>query len=337
MKKYNHCLIIGKFMPPHKGHEYMIRFAQEYAQNVTVVVDCLKAQTISPEKRKQWLEEQIKGIEVKTLKSFMPQDPSETPDFWSIWKKNLLEVLNNGKPDVVVAAMDYGQQLAKVMECDFIPIDIARESFPVSATMLRDNVFENWDFLMDSAKPDYIKKVCLLGPESTGKSTAGKMLSHYFNTTYVPEYAKAIIDRQKGNFFKHNVEEVALAQINTEKALAKFTNKIMICDSSPLTTLVYSELLFNYRPQFLEELIIKNKYDLTLLFSPDTPFVQDTHRNVLNNPDEQRKEIFLKFKKELSYFGISYEVIEGSYEQRDEQLVHLLNNQLPSSHKKVQP
>jgi len=153
MKKYKNCLVIGKFMPPHKGHEYMIRFAQEFAEQVHVVVDCVKGQPMEPIVRKQWLEDEIRGIKAYALPNFMPQDPSETPDFWPIWKNALFNALDGVKPDLIVAAMDYGYELASVMDCEFIPVDISRESFPVSATMLRQNVYENWDFLIDSAKP----------------------------------------------------------------------------------------------------------------------------------------------------------------------------------------
>jgi HTH-type transcriptional regulator, transcriptional repressor of NAD biosynthesis genes len=322
---YKNCLIIGKFMPPHKGHEYMIRFAKNYASDVHVVVDCLEGQTISPLIRKQWLED-IAGIKVYALNKFMPQDPSETPQFWEIWKSTLLNTLGF-KPDLTIAAMDYGWELAKVMECDFVPIDIARETFPVSATMLRENAFQNWDFLMDSAKPYFLKKICLLGPESTGKSTAGKTLAKKLNTVYVPEYAKAIIEKQ-GDFYQHNVKEVAIAQINTEKALARFTNKLMICDSSALTTLLYSELLFNEKPRYLTQMVEEHRYDLYCLFYPDTLFVDDVHRKVLDNPQNQRLAMFNSFEEQLKALNVRYEIIKGSFEERDSRLWELAQNEL---------
>lgn len=325
MKKYQNCLVIGKFMPPHKGHEYMIRFAQEYAQNVHVVVDCLSSQTISPEQRKQWLEKQIANINVYALKKFMPQDPSETPEFWNIWKNSLYETLNGVKPDLVVAGMDYGWELAKTMNCDFIPVDMGRESIPISATMLRNNIYKHWDYLMDSVKGDYVKKICLLGPESTGKSTIGQKIANTINTVYIPEYAKTIIEKQKGQFFKHNVQEVALAQINSEKALAKFSNKSMICDSSALTTLLYSRILFNDNSLYLNNLVNNHRYDLYCLFFPDTEFVDDIHRKVLDNPQAQRIKMFQDFKDELEKHQLPFVILTGNYETKEKQLLSYIN------------
>lgn len=318
MKKYKNCLIIGKFMPPHKGHEYMIRFAKEFSEMVHVVVDCIEGQPISPTIRKQWLEEEIQDIKVYALDKFMPQDPSETPDFWNIWKSTLTQTLdtNSVKADLVVAAMDYGFELAQVMECDFIPIDIARETFPVSATMLRENIYENWDFLIDSAKPYFIKKLCLIGPESTGKSTLGKFLAKKINTIYVPEYAKAVIDKQNGNFYSHNVQQFVEAQINTEKALAKFTNKIMICDSSAITTQIYANLCFEGDFSWIDNYINNHKYNHFLLFKPDVPFIDDTHRKTLEDPTSKRDDMFNLFQKKLDDLSFPYTIIDGDYENR---------------------
>ena len=87
--KYKNGLVLGKFMPPHKGHEYLFRFAKEYCENLTIIVDCLKEQTISPELRKSWIEELVTGVNVIALNKFMPQSPNEIENFWEIWKQEI--------------------------------------------------------------------------------------------------------------------------------------------------------------------------------------------------------------------------------------------------------
>lgn len=327
MTQYNKCVLIGKFMPPHKGHEYMIRFAKNYSNNVHVIVDCLNTQTISPEQRKQWIEEEINGITVHALQQFMPQEPNEHPDFWNIWKNAIYESIG-GKPDVLVASMDYGWKLSEVLECDFIPVDIARESIPISATLIREDLFNNWEFLMDSVKASLVKKFCILGPESTGKSVIGKKVADHFKTIYVPEYAKTIIEKQNGVFLEKNVAEFSFAQLSAEKALAKFSNKIMVCDSSALTTQIYGELVFNKCFENLNDIINSHKYEHVFLFYPDTPYFSDTHRNVLENPEQQRHEIFNTFENKLKQHNISYTVIKGDFLQKEKQIITYIENYL---------
>lgn len=333
MHLYNTGVVIGKFMPPHKGHEYMIRFAKQYAKQLFVIVDCLEGQTIDSELRATWLREEIAGITVIALKENMPQDPSETPQFWSIWRSAIINSIveaGGSAPDVLIAAMDYGWELSQKINCEFVQIDIARESFPVSATMLRNDIYEKWDFLIDSARPHFLKKVCFFGPESTGKSTTAVNIAAHYNTIYVPEYAKAVIKSQHGSFFEHNVEDVMVAQQNSENALAKFANRFLVCDTDPLTTLMWCHELFGIEPEHLVNKVANLHYDMTFVFDVDVPFVDDVHRHVL--PDAQNMIIRKKFmEKSIAYlqrFNRPYMIVSGTYQNRFENIVHYIDNNL---------
>lgn len=342
-KFYDTGVILGKFMPPHKGHEYMIRFAKNYVKSLYVIIDKTDKDVISGELRKSWLDEEIQGINVMYLETNTPQTPSEHPDFWKFWKITILNAIehyqnkNNQeikKPHVLIAAMDYGWDLAKALDCEFIQLDIARESFSISATELREDVYKNWDFLIDSARPFFMKKICFLGPESTGKSVCAQRLAKHLNTIYVPEYAKAVIKSQHGKFIESNVSQVIQAQINTEKSLAKFTNKVLVCDSDAITTKIYAQALFekfNPFPSELEEIIKTTHYDLTFLFKPDnnTPFIYDIHRNVLSEDAQQERNKFFKlFEEELIKYKRNYVVIDGTYEERLERALSYTNKLL---------
>lgn len=322
--KYKNGLVLGKFMPPHKGHEYLFRFAKEYCENLTIVVDCLKGQTISPELRKSWIEELITGVNVIALNKFMPQSPDEVENFWEIWKQEIYST--SGKPDVLIAAMDYGWELAKVLDCKFIPLDIARQSIPISATEIRENPLKNWDFIVESARGHFMKKICFIGPESTGKSTIANKLANEFKTVYIPEYAEAIIKNQ-GKFFESNVKEVAFAQIRTEKALERMVNKFMLCDSDIITTMVWAEHLFGNFEQDLIEIAQTQKYDMTFLFYPDTSWIEDKHRKVSNfsSKNEFRLQILFEMEKKLIFYKRPYKIIKGSFEEKESLIRQYIN------------
>ena len=310
--KYKNGLVIGKFMPLHKGHEYLIRFAKEYCENLTVVVDCLKGQTLSPEIRKEMIKDQIRSVKVVALTEFMPQAPSETPDFWDIWKTALKKAAPD--VDVVIASMDYGYELSSHLDAEFVFCDIDRESVKISATEIRENPFLHWDLLAESARPYFMKKVCLIGPESTGKSEVVKILADRFNTTHVPEYAKSLIESQDGEFYPENVKQVAYAQIRKEKAIERMINKVLFCDSDVITTMVWSEILFGVIPNELIEIAKNQHYDITYLCKPDTEWVDDIHRNVVKVDDQLtfREEMFNRMEELLKQYGRRYKVISGN-------------------------
>ena len=323
-KKYSKGLVIGKFMPFHKGHEYLINFAKEYCEHLFVIVDCLKDQTIDPITRKTWIESTIPNITVIALDTFMPQDPSECSDFWDIWRNAILS--RTGKIDVLVAAMDYGWKLSQELNCETIILDVARNGINISATEIRHNTFKHWNYLTNIVKQDYVKKICLIGPESTGKSTISKKLAQKYETVFVPEFAINIINHQNGNFYENNIIPIIQGQLNSEKNMALNSNKIMFCDSDFITTLTWAKFLFNYENLELEKFLLQkyqNNYDITFLLYPDTKWVHDTHRNVVKNSQdlEFRLQMFHMMEQLLIKFNRKYIVLKGDYSIK-EQLIH---------------
>lgn len=52
-----------------------------------------------------------------------------------------------------------------------------------------------WQYLPPVVRPYYAKRVCIYGPESTGKSTLTIDLARHFQTVFVEEYARAWVAR----------------------------------------------------------------------------------------------------------------------------------------------
>jgi HTH-type transcriptional repressor of NAD biosynthesis genes len=330
MKPYRKGLVLGKFMPMHKGHEYLIRFAQGFCEELTVVVDCLKDQTYSTSQRKKWIEEEIPGVKVVALQKEMPQDPSETADFWSIWKEAIFEAA--GKPDVVVAAMDYGWTLAHHLGCEMVACDVSRKSLPISATQIREDTNSQWDWLCGSAKASLTKRLIFLGPESTGKTTLAQKMAQEEKTIYVPEYAKALIDRQHGEFFEHNVKSVLKAQRQSENVLAREDGPHIFCDSDALSTLIWSQTLFGHAPEEAFQLSKRTgENTMTFLMTPETKWVEDSHRKVVGDKAKEldfRWKMFHEFEELLLNFKRPYLVVPGNFEEKEDFVRNWVQNDL---------
>lgn len=320
MKQYKVGVVIGKFMPPHLGHEYLFNFASLYCDELFILVDNIQNQPILPNVRVSIIKELMPNANVLSFPKFMPQEPNEAENFWEMWKDSI-EKLVNKKIDVLIAAMDYGFKLANVLGCSFVPIDIERNSIPISATQIRENPYKYWDFLTRPSKKLYTKKVCILGAESTGKTTAAKELAKQFNTLYVPEYAESIIARQ-GEFFEHNVKEFIHGQINSESALLKFANKVLISDSSVVTTLIWAEICFNSNIKNFASYALEQQYDLVLVFDyNDTTWEYDVHRDFIDKEtdivlSDVRNEYQEKLVNYLNWLNIPYTLVTGNYKEK---------------------
>ena len=119
-------------------------------------------------------------------------------------------------------------------------------------------------------------RVVLFGPESTGKTTISKALARYYNSVWVPEYAREYLQDKWNNERKtcepSDLLPIALGQMCLENELSQKTNTVLICDTNLLETKVYSEAYYSGScDPLLEKFAIKNEYDLYLLTYIDVP------------------------------------------------------------------
>ena len=61
---------------------------------------------------------------------------------------------------------------------------------PISATAIREDPWANWRYLGPGVRAWYARRVCLMGAESTGKTTLAEALARVYDTVWVPEYGR---------------------------------------------------------------------------------------------------------------------------------------------------
>jgi len=306
-------MVLGKFMPPHLGHVYLVEFARRYVDRLTVVVGTMPHEPIDGALRYGWMRELFPDCHVVHLDEVLPQDPSEHPEFWAIWEAALRRVLPEGPLDHVFASESYGHRLAEVLGASFVPVDRARSVLPVSGTAVREDPLGHWRFLPECVRPHFVQRVCLFGPESTGKSTLARTLAEAFDTVAVPEYAQLLIAEQDGALAYEDIPRIARGQRASEQALARRANRVLFCDSDLLTTRIWSETLFDDCPAWICEEADRAAYDLTLLCDVDVPWVDDVHRY----RPEDRRAFFARCRDALDARGRPYVVIRGDWAERD--------------------
>ena len=302
-------MVLGKFMPPHTGHLYLVEFARSYVDRLTVVVGSLQDEPIPGDLRFEWMKELFPGEQVVHLTDENPQHPSEHPDFWQIWYDSLMSILPEC-PDFLFASEDYGSTLAGVLGAEFIPLE--RTVLSVSGTDIRKNPLAWWDYLPRCVRPYYVKKVCLFGPESTGKTTLAKALARHFGTIFVPEYAHVLLSRLCGELEASQMELIAKGQQASERALSRSANRLLFCDTDLLTTTIWSRVLFGDCPQWILEAAEDSYYDLYLLLDVDVPWIDDVHRILPDN----RRPFFEFCRAELERLNRRYIVLSGSWDER---------------------
>ncbi len=312
LPKHKHGFLLGKFLPPHRGHQFLCEFAQAQCEHLTILVATLPNEPIAGKQRYRWMSEMFPECSVAWCNEELPQQPEDHPDFWEIWA-DVMRKYATGSIDAVFASEPYGQKLAELVGATFVPCDIARKALPCSGTQVRQSIYEQWDYLPEVVRRDYVKRVTLFGPESTGKSTLAKALGDTFDTIVVPEYGRTYTE-----FFGPEVQEVDLERIvqghlASVHAAKRHANRILIEDTDPVMTAVWWDMLMtSARPSWFAE--YKDLPDLYILCDVDIPWVDDGTRYFRN--DEDRRRFFDKCEQELISREARYIKVSGSHAER---------------------
>lgn len=166
-------------------------------------------------------------------------------------------------------------------------------------------------------EPSNIVKVVLFGPESTGKTTLSEQLARYYNTVWVPEYAREYL-QNKWNEERKTCEPqdllpIAVGQMRLENHLTKKATNLLICDTDLLETKVYSEAYYlGYCEPLLEKYALQNQYNLYFLTYIDIPWEKDDLRDKPN----EREQMFEYFRNTLIKYNKPFVLLKGDKKTR---------------------
>ncbi|MFC2096411.1 AAA family ATPase [Bacteroidota bacterium] len=168
-----------------------------------------------------------------------------------------------------------------------------------------------------------IKRIVLIGAESTGKTELTEYLSEKFGTVWVPEYAREYIEKLNRPYTYDDVEHIAKRQVVLEEEFVRRANKILFYDTYLIITKVWFKLVYNKVPDWLHQKIVDSKIDLFILCDNEIPWISDPVRE---NGGEMRDKLFKIYKEELKYYGFNYKIIKGSGSDRRNNALKIVND-----------
>jgi NadR type nicotinamide-nucleotide adenylyltransferase len=344
-KPFQRGLVVGKFSPLHRGHEFLIQRAFEMCQEV-VLISYSNPELPGCEayRREQWLahlfpqarrlvvSEERFQLELRNgeFQAMPPNDAAHSVHrrFTGFLCSKVLGVT----VDAVFTSEDYGDGFARELtdyfheqnfcttEVRHILVDQERRKLPVSATMIRNDIHRNRHWLSPAVYASFVRRVCILGGESSGKSTLAKALAEHFETVHVPEYGRELWGAKNGGLVFEDMLHIAQTQIARENQACLEATRFVFCDTSPLTTAFYSQHMFKRIESELERLA-ERPYDLVALCAADFGFVQDGTRQDATFREHQNKW----YVEELTRRGIPFLSVTGSLAGRVVQVVEQLH------------
>ena len=326
------AFVFGKFLPFHKGHEAMIRFALTKCDFLTVLVCCSDKENISATTRQKWIKKTFKtekNIEIKAFnysENEFPNTSVSSLEVSKIWSSKFKELF----PDynLVITSEEYGNYVASFMEIKHIAFDIPKHLFPVSATAIRNDIFSNWDFLPDSVKPDFAFKVAILGTESTGKTTLTEKLSKHFDCSIVKEAGRDLIENSN-TFEFDDLHRVAIEHAKRIDKAILGKSPLIIIDTDIHITKSYANFIFDKTLEVESKIYNSNKAKLYLYLNNDVEYVQDGTRLSEND----RNLLDLSHRQILIQHNIDIVEITGDWEERFEQAVTIIKRTIKANNK----
>ena len=158
------------------------------------------------------------------------------------------------------------------------------------------------------------KRILILGPESTGKSTLAKDLAIHFGEPWVPEFAREYLEKLERPYQFEDLAEIGKGQVKLEDQLAEKAQKFLFCDTDLRVIHIWSEHRFGKTDPWVLEEIQQRKYELILLTDTDLPWEPDPLREY---PElEMRQYFFEKYRKLAEDSGFPYLIVSGDREKR---------------------
>lgn len=336
-KSFKCGLVVGKFAPLHRGHEFLIQCALDACEDVVIISYC-KPEFAGYEssKRQAWLSKlfptaRILVVTDEKLSELILRGgdyreiPTNDADA-SVHRRfcgSLCSEVLRVSVDAVFTSEDYGEDFARELSHSFrdrdrsarqvqhVLVDRDRLRVPVSGSMLREDIHANRHWLSPEVYGSFVRRVCLLGGESSGKSTLSEALAQEYATCHVREFGRDLWESKQGLLDFADMLEIGRRQTAMEDEAIRSANQFLFCDTSPLTTLFYSLHLFGRADAELVQLANRS-YDAIVLCAPDFPFMQDGTRQ----PESFRTLQHEWYLAELHTRAIPFLLAQGTIAER---------------------
>ncbi|HEY1871726.1 MAG TPA: ATP-binding protein [Chitinophagaceae bacterium] len=175
-----------------------------------------------------------------------------------------------------------------------------------------------------------LKKIVVIGPESTGKSTLCEQLAQHYNMLWCPEYAREYLQTHGTKYNYDDLLTIAKGQVELEAKFTRMANNrwqmtdrsiishqssnLLFIDTDMFVMKVWCEFVFGKCHQFILDQIAKRKYDLYLLCNIDLEWEYDEMREY---PDiETRQKLYNIYKELMISQPIPWIEISGNDEHR---------------------
>lgn len=319
-------IIFGKFYPLHTGHIYLVQRSLGQVDELHLVLgyNCLRDNHLfkksfmskkpSEKDRLRWLLQTFKYQKNIIIHLFNENNIKSYPYGWKEWSKRIKKFMffKNIKPTFVFTSEKQDiKKYLKYLNIKSILIDPKRSFVNISSTKIRNNPFLYWNYIPKEVQPFFVKKVVIIGGESSGKSVLTNKLATVFNTNSTYEFGRNYIFTHLGGKEQalqySDYYQIALGQAHIINQAIKQSNKIIFIDTDFVTIQAFCKKYEKKEHPFVQALIELHKFDLVILLENNTPWIDDGLRSLGTKQDRNKfQKLIIKLlnKNKINFFHI---------------------------------
>ena len=325
--EFRHGLVVGKFYPPHAGHHALVEAAAARCAAVTVVVAPSRRESIPLDLRVAWLREVHAATPWVRFVGRYDDHPVDyaDPAVWDLHCAVFADALGGEPVDAVFSSEAYGEELARRFDAVAVCVDLDRRAVPVSGTAVRADPVAHWRRLSPPVRAWLVRRVVVVGAESTGTTTMAEALAAHYGTAWVPEYGRELTERKLAGlrgvrsdatvfdvtWDRDDFREVVREQQAAEDAAARGSGPLLFCDTDARATAIWEERYLGSPSEAVRA--AARRPALYLLTDHDgVPFADDG----LRDGEHLRAWMTGRFRAELAGCGVPVVELRGSHEER---------------------
>jgi len=313
-------VVVGKFLPFHRGHRHLIEQAAAACDELFVLLlGRTDEEAVVPlAVREAWLRELVGSARVHVRARIVDAPMSWTdPAIIASWNRVILELVGRPSVDLLFTSErdTYGDVTAAGIGARHVCVDPSRDGVPISGTAIRRDPLAAWAYLDPPVRAFYARRVRIVGGESTGKTTLTDLLARRFATAWVPEFGRAYSDPKDARgeaWTTADFVAIATRQNELEDIVARRSDRVLFADTDAMTTGIWHRVYLGTRDASVDAIGAARSYALTLVAGTDIRWVQDGDRR---SPDEralQQAELTAR----LDELGAPWLLVTGSREDR---------------------
>lgn len=346
----SHGIVIGKFYPPHRGHEMLIRTAAAACQAVTVVVEHASSETVSGPERAQWLAAAVADLPHVRVTSIASEAPVDyrSDAIWTAQTATIAAAVRHARPGLpathLFTSEEYGARLGHALGCTHVLVDLDRTTVPVSASRVRADLDGQWDQLPAAVRAGMVLRAVVLGSESTGTTTLSQAIAAqyrarggaYAPTAWIGEYGRehtaaklAVAPGGQMDELTWHAEDftaIAAEQDRRENAAAPGSGRLLVCDTDALATRIW-EHRYSQDPAAAAAAAVPTVAGRRIYLVTDhtgVPFTQDGMRD----GEHLRAAMTGQFIDMLTALGQPWVLLTGDHATRMRTATTVLDRQL---------